>query len=107
MDAIEKLGEDVIIPGINDYEKPKINQHIGRDFQPFEYDEGTLAGTRASSLEENSRAGSPDQTDNQTYPSPLALTTLILGLCLSVFIISLDRTVIVTVGRPSELRDLG
>ena len=102
MDNSKKLDKDLLPSDINHYEMPNIDHHVGQEIQPFEYDEGTLAGTRASSLEENDRANCPDQTDSQIYLSSLALTFLILGLCLSVFIVSLDRTVIATVRRPSE-----
>jgi hypothetical protein len=37
------------------------------------------------------------------YPGPLALSFLIIGLCLSVFLISLDRTIITTVSRLSHV----
>ena len=35
--------------------------------------------------------------DPQEYPGPLALTALIIGICLSVFLVSLDRTIVATV----------
>lgn len=38
-----------------------------------------------------------EKGDVNVYPGPLPLTILIIGLCLSVFLISLDRTIITTV----------
>ena len=32
------------------------------------------------------------------YPGPLALSFLTIGICLSVFLVSLDRTIVATVG---------
>ena len=37
------------------------------------------------------------EDDDIVYPEPFPLTILIIGLCLSVFLISLDRTIITTV----------
>ena len=37
--------------------------------------------------------------DSASYPGPLALSLIVLGICLSVFIISLDRNIITTVFR--------
>lgn len=58
----------------------------------------------ASSAESSSPSNSPKpaQESEQSqysgpYPGPLALSLLILGLCLSVYLISLDRTIITTV----------
>lgn len=49
--------------------------------------------------------------DENVYPGPLPLTILIIGLCLSVFLISLDRTIITTVyslsSHPSTLMLIG
>jgi hypothetical protein len=39
----------------------------------------------------------PEETEENVYPEPLPLAILIIGLCLSVFLISLDRTIITTV----------
>ena len=36
--------------------------------------------------------------DPHEYPGPLALTLLTIGICLSVFLVSLDRTIVATVG---------
>jgi hypothetical protein len=38
-----------------------------------------------------------EDEEQNVYPGPLPLTILIIGLCLSVFLISLDRTIITTV----------
>ena len=40
-------------------------------------------------------AGKPD--GDEEYPAPLPLTLIIIGVCLSVFVISLDRNIITTV----------
>jgi hypothetical protein len=37
------------------------------------------------------------EEEEKVYPRPLATTLIIIGLCLSVFLISLDRTIITTV----------
>ena len=37
------------------------------------------------------------------YPGPLALSLLTLGICLSVFLVSLDRTIVATVRASCEL----
>jgi hypothetical protein len=37
-----------------------------------------------------------EEPDTQ-YPSPLPLALIVLGICLSVFVISLDRTIVTTV----------
>ena len=34
--------------------------------------------------------------DPHEYPGPLALTLLTIGICLSVFLVSLDRTIVAT-----------
>ena len=47
-------------------------------------------------------AGRTDD-DAQEYPRPLALSLIILGICLAVFIISLDRNIIATVSAPYTL----
>ena len=47
------------------------------------------------------RNPSPDiatTTERHEYLGPLALTALTLGICMSVFLLSLDRTIITTVG---------
>lgn len=49
----------------------------------------------AEKLEIESDGGAED--DENDYPGPLPLTILVIGLCLSVFLISLDRTIITTV----------
>lgn len=36
--------------------------------------------------------------DPHEYPAPLALSLLTIGICLSVFLVSLDRTIVATVG---------
>ena len=38
-----------------------------------------------------------DATDTHEYPGPLALSLLTIGICLSVFLVSLDRTIVATV----------
>lgn len=42
-------------------------------------------------------AGPPAADDPTQYPGPIALALIVLGICLSVFIISLDRNIITTV----------
>jgi hypothetical protein len=42
-------------------------------------------------------AAGPSDDDDAEYPGPLPLTLIIIGICLSVFIISLDRNIITTV----------
>lgn len=37
------------------------------------------------------------ESQTQIYPGPVPLSILIVGLCLSVFLVSLDRTIITTV----------
>ncbi len=54
-------------------------------------------------LEENR----PDQVVSQSaesgeYPGPLALSLLTIGICLSVFLVSLDRTIVATVYKPHQ-----
>lgn len=39
-----------------------------------------------------------DNEEDASYPGPLALSLVVLGICLSVFIVSLDRNIITTVG---------
>lgn len=48
---------------------------------------------------EKCTAQNKDTSDNQTlrYPAPLALLCLIIATCISVFLVSLDRTIITTV----------
>merc|ERR1711939_1045607 len=41
-------------------------------------------------------AGPADEDDPTEYPGPLPLALIVLGICLSVFIISLDRNIITT-----------
>jgi hypothetical protein len=48
------------------------------------------------------RIGGRGEGEENVYPGPLALALIILGLCLSVFLISLDRTIITTVSVLSE-----
>lgn len=38
--------------------------------------------------------------DPHEYPGPLALSLLTIGICLSVFLVSLDRTIVATVSIP-------
>ena len=38
--------------------------------------------------------------DAHDYPGPLALSLLTVGICLSVFLVSLDRTIVATVSAP-------
>ena len=38
--------------------------------------------------------------DAHEYPGPLALSLLTIGICLSVFLVSLDRTIVATVSAP-------
>ena len=47
-------------------------------------------------------AAGPSEEDETEYPGPLALALIIVGICLSVFIISLDRNIITTVGNDFE-----
>lgn len=41
--------------------------------------------------------------DPHEYPGPLALSFLTVGICLSVFLVSLDRTIVATVSIPCAL----
>ena len=41
--------------------------------------------------------------DPHDYPGPLALSLLTIGICLSVFLVSLDRTIVATVSRPHTI----
>lgn len=43
--------------------------------------------------------------DPHEYPGPLALSLLTVGICLSVFLVSLDRTIVATVRAPYERKD--
>lgn len=45
-----------------------------------------------------SNGAGDDYDDDAGYPGPLALSLIVLGICLSVFTISLDRNIITTVG---------
>ena len=40
--------------------------------------------------------------DSHEYPGPFALSLLTVGICLSVFLVSLDRTIVATVRAPYE-----
>lgn len=63
---------------------------------------GELQSTKDPEAENSSQpAGNQADEDEpvNNYPSSLGLTVLIIGLCLSVFLISLDRTIITTVSR--------
>ena len=40
--------------------------------------------------------------DAHEYPGPLALSLLTIGICLSVFLVSLDRTIVATVSAPDQ-----
>ena len=51
----------------------------------------------AAEIFESGGNGAMEEEDGNVYPGPLQLAVLIIGLCLSVFIISLDRTIITTV----------
>lgn len=42
-------------------------------------------------------AAGPQSDDDAEYPNPAALTMIIIGICLSVFTISLDRNIVTTV----------
>ena len=52
---------------------------------------------RQASAERLESQDAQEEGDEIVYPGPLPLTILIIGLCLSVFLISLDRTIITTV----------
>ena len=43
--------------------------------------------------------------DPHEYPGPIALSLLTVGICLSVFLVSLDRTIVATVRVPCERMD--
>lgn len=43
--------------------------------------------------------------DAHEYPGPLALFLLTFGICLSVFLVSLDRTIVATVRVPRSMQD--
>lgn len=51
----------------------------------------------AKPLDAQDRTEEEEDDDENVYPGPLPLAMLITGLCLSVFLISLDRTIITTV----------
>lgn len=53
-------------------------------------------GNPQSSEQEKAQPGSA--ADASTRPRPLALSLLVIGISLSVFLVSLDRTIITTVG---------
>jgi len=58
----------------------------------------TMKRMATPDLEENR----PDETvskaaEDGKYPGSLALALLIIGICLSVFLVSLDRTIVATV----------
>ena len=44
--------------------------------------------------------------DPHEYPGPLALSLLTIGICLSVFLVSLDRTIVATVRRIHDTRPM-
>ncbi len=58
----------------------------------------TMKPMATPDLEENRTTEEtvPTAADGE-YPSPLALSFLTLGICLSVFLVSLDRTIVATV----------
>ena len=69
--------------------------------------------TTAPKFEEIKPAGKPKERkrrphrveaveDPHEYPGPVALTLLTIGICLSVFLVSLDRTIVATVSASSE-----
>lgn len=59
----------------------------------------TEGGGSTRALQENTGLAEDDEDENR-YPGPLALFILITGIALSVFLISLDRTIITTVSAP-------
>lgn len=72
------------------------------------------ATTIRASREEKHAAGSdPVQSsvlassETSDYPGPLALSLLAIGICLSVFLVSLDRTIIAQVSRRIGSIELG
>ena len=65
----------------------------------------TLEGTRPAHVRkrrERHPHGVDATEDSHEYPGPLALSLLTLGICLSVFLVSLDRTIVATVRASSE-----
>jgi hypothetical protein len=65
----------------------------GGEGMPEKRQDETLAEKRSDgSLGQEER-----EEEEKVYPRPLASTLIIIGLCLSVFLISLDRTIITTV----------
>jgi hypothetical protein len=70
---------------------------------------GSLKKKEAPRIEESDRAPPAAQEnkteeDDNVYPGPLGLSMLIIGIALSVFLISVDRTIITTVSTvPSRL----
>lgn len=54
--------------------------------------------------ETNAAAPGAEEEDDTVYPGPLGLFILITGIALSVFLISLDRTIITTVSPPFDSR---
>jgi hypothetical protein len=57
---------------------------------------GTEGDGSTKALQEKTGLAEGDEDENN-YPGPLALSILIIGIALSVFLISLDRTIITTV----------
>lgn len=86
--------------------------HQGRH-EDFGVPEGTVeAGSKNNLVDEASQTnrdtdpkGNLDGNDGDeiVYPGPLKLSILVIGIALSVFLISLDRTIITTVSISSLL----
>lgn len=66
-----------------------------------------LLGGSGAALASKDRKRRPHRVeaveDSHEYPGPLALSLLTVGICLSVFLVSLDRTIVATVRAPCEL----
>ena len=60
------------------------------------------SGTPQGSEQEKDQPGSAADASTPQYPGPLALSILVVGISLSVSLVSLDRTIITTVRLPGD-----
>lgn len=74
------------------YERPE-SSALDREMRALTQDETTTAMGRS----EGSMESKEENEREVSYPEPLGLFILIMGIALSVFLISLDRTIITTV----------
>ncbi|KAJ9612548.1 hypothetical protein H2200_004145 [Cladophialophora chaetospira] len=70
----------------------------GFEIQPAIYpiERRKTQGETAGQADED---GEAEDEDNNEYPGPLPLSLVVLGICLAVFIVSLDRSIITTVNQ--------